>query len=199
MPGKNKAMEVLLSRASTDRLIAPAPKGAALMQILSTSLRAPDHGRMRPWRFVTVTGKHRAAFADLLVAAMRRTDPEVKSSKLEKKRARYAEVPMTIILGMDLHPDAKIPVDEQVMAVAAGAMNVLNALHAEGFGGMWVSGAFQNDDTFRKMLGFTREQKIAGFLQVGTVEGRAVKTDRPDINLYHARWKGDPVAFGADK
>ncbi|UYH51946.1 nitroreductase [Candidatus Kirkpatrickella diaphorinae] len=199
MPGKNKAMEVLLSRTSTDRLDAPAPKGSVLMQILSTSLRAPDHGRMRPWRFITVAGKHRAAFAELLVAAMRRTDPEVKSAKLEKKRARYAEVPMTIILGMDLHPNAKIPVDEQVMAVAAGAMNVLNALHAEGFGGMWVSGAFQNDEIFREKLGLTRHQKIAGFLQVGTVEGRASETKRPDIDLYHARWKGDPVAFGADK
>ncbi len=146
-----------------------------------------------------MTGKHREAFAELLVAAMRRTDREVKPSKLEKKRARYAEVPMTIILGMDLRQNAKISVDEQVMAVAAGAMNVLNALHAEGFGGMWVSGAFQNDETFREKLGFTHNQKIAGFLQVGTVEGRAAETKRPDINLFHARWKGDPAAFGADK
>ncbi|XAO72106.1 MAG: nitroreductase [Acetobacteraceae bacterium] len=199
MPDKNKAIEVLLSRASTDRLIAPAPKGSVLMQILSTSLRAPDHGRMRPWCFITVTGNHRAAFAELLMAAMRWTDLEVKPSKLEKKRVRYAEVPMTIILGMDLHPNAKIPVEEQVMAVTAGAMNVLNALHSEGFGGMWVSGAFQNDETFREKLGFIRNQKIAGFLQVGTVEGRTAETKRPDTDLYHARWKGDPVAFGADK
>lgn len=199
MPEKTSLTEILLNRASSDRLIAPAPQGLGLARILSTSLRAPDHGHMRPWRFITISGKHRAAFVDLLVAAMRRTDPEVKPSKLEKRRARYSEVPMTVILGMDLHPDNKIPVEEQIMSVAAGAMNVLNALYAEGFGGIWVSGAFQNDKEFRNKLGFRRNQKIAGFLQIGTVDGYPVKTKRPDITLYHAQWKGEPVFFGVDQ
>lgn len=199
MPEKNRLTDLLLDRASTDRLVEPAPSGEMLALVLSAALRAPDHGRMRPWRFVTISGKNRAGFADLLVEAMQRTDPDVSAAKLEKRRDRYREVPMTIVLGMTLQDGAKIPVHEQVMAAAAGYMNVLNALHAEGFGAIWVSGVFQNDPEFRRALGFSENQKIAGFLQVGMPSGERGHGKRPDISNYFAEWGGSPAIFGADQ
>ncbi|CAI9119582.1 nitroreductase family protein [Brytella acorum] len=194
-----RELDFLLSRASTDHLIEPAPEKAQLAVILSAALRAPDHGKLRPWRYVVIKGKRRQEFAELVVAAMRRTTPDVPQKKIEKRFQRFSEMPMTIALGMHIQPDGKIPVAEQELAVGAAAMNVLNALHAEGFGAMWVTGEYSDDPQFLAALGFASPHRIAGFLFVGTPEKGPSQTHRPDVEDYMAIWKGEPVSFGADK
>ncbi|GBQ14829.1 nitroreductase family protein [Swaminathania salitolerans] len=198
-PSAPSALDVLLSRASTDHLVAPAPDKAQIARILSAGIRAPDHGKIRPWRYVVIKGKHRAAFAELVVRAMIAADPEVPEKKIQKRRERFSEMPMIIALVMALRPEGKIPLDEQKLSVGAGAMNVLNALHAEGFGGFWVSSDFAGEEVFRAGLGLEGAQTLAGFLFVGTPEKPVTGSKRPDIEDYMAIWKGEPVAFGADR
>ncbi len=70
------AIDLLLSRASTNALAGPAPEGRALDQILEAGLRAPDHGKLRPWRFVLIRGAAKAAFAERAVAALRAREPD---------------------------------------------------------------------------------------------------------------------------
>jgi len=191
-------MELLLSRASCDSLAEPAPKGEALARILSTALRAPDHGKLRPSRFVAIHGAHRAVLAELIVAGMIARDPEVPNKKIEKRRNRFSNTPLTLALGMHLRPDDKIPLWEQEMTVAAGVMNVLNALHAEGFGGMWVSGDMCEDPAVARALGFDAPHRLAGFLFVGTPEHGTPHAKRPDIEGFMATWDGTPPRFGID-
>ncbi|WP_338333052.1 nitroreductase [Acetobacter sp. LMG 32666] len=189
-------MDMLLSRASTDRLQAPAPTPEQLTDILATAMRAPDHGRVQPWRYVVIEGADRPALAERIVASMARVEPDAPAAKIEKRRSRFATMPMIIALGMRLHPEHKIPLWEQEMCVAAGAMNILNALHATGFGGVWVSGALVDDAALAADLGVAR---LAGFLFVGTPEGTPHTPKRADPALFTARWHGQPVTFGADK
>nr|WP_048846950.1 nitroreductase [Tanticharoenia sakaeratensis] len=198
MSKTDRALEALLSRASCDDLVDPAPDGAMLETILSAGLRAPDHGKLRPWRYVVIEGEHRAAFADLVLKGMRARDPDVPQKKLEKRRKRFGETPMTIALGMHLRPDNKIPLAEQEAAVSAGVMNVLNALHLAGFGGLWVTGDVADDPGVCEALGFAPPHRLAGFLFVGTPE-ETPRSKRADIEDYMAVWKGKPVRFGADK
>ncbi len=189
-------MDMLLSRASTDRLQDPAPSPDQLMEILGTAMRAPDHGRTQPWRYVVVEGEDRPALAARIVASMARVEADAPAAKIEKRRARFATMPMIIALGMHLRPEHKIPLWEQEMCVAAGAMNILNALHAMGFGGVWVSGALVDDAILAADLGLAR---LAGFLFVGTPDGTQPTPKRADPALFTARWHGQPVTFGADK
>ncbi|MFT8418594.1 MAG: nitroreductase [Acetobacter sp.] len=189
-------MDMLLTRASTDRLQDPAPAPEQLMDILATAMRAPDHGRVQPWRYVVIEGEDRPALAELIVASMARVEPEAPAAKIDKRRTRFATMPMVIALGMHLRPDHKIPLWEQEMCVAAGAMNILNALHATGFGGVWVSGALVDDALLAADLGLSR---LAGFLFVGTPDGAHPAPKRADPALFTARWHGQPVTFGADK
>lgn len=193
------ALDVLLSRASTDHLTAPAPDKEQIARILSAGLRAPDHGKIRPWRYVVIKGKHRAEFAEQVVKAMIALDPDVPQKKIDKRRHRFTEMPMIIALVMAIEPDSKIPVLEQELSIGAGTMNVLNALHAEGFGGFWVSSDFAEQPCFRDALGLGETQRLAGFLFAGTPEKPVHGTKRPDISDYMAVWKGEPVSFGADK
>ncbi|GAB6854215.1 nitroreductase family protein [Asaia astilbis] len=198
-PETPSALDVLLSRASTDQLGLPAPDKGQIARILSAGLRAPDHGKIRPWRYIVIKGKNRAGFAEKVVEAMLAADPEVPEKKIAKRRQRFSEMPMTIALVMALNPQSKIPVAEQELSVGAGAMNVLNALHAEGFGGFWVSSDFAEQACFRDALGLTETQRLAGFLFVGTPEKPVGGSKRPDIQDYMAVYKGEPVKFEADQ
>ncbi|GAA4482430.1 nitroreductase family protein [Gluconacetobacter asukensis] len=192
-------LDSLLSRSSTDALSEPAPEGSVLEDILSTAMRAPDHGRLRPWRYVLIRGEARPRLAELVVAGMLARDPDVPAAKIEKRRSRFSTMPLTIALGMHLRPEDKIPLIEQEMAVAAAAMNILNALHATGFGGVWVTGDMAVDPALASALGFDAPHRLAGFLFVGTPDpNRAVPPRRP-VEDYVAEWHGAPVTFGADK
>lgn len=194
------AFQALLSRSSTDALSAPAPQGETLKRILSTGLRAPDHGKLRPWRYVVVEGAAREAFARDVIAAVERQEPGTPEAKKEKRFQRFSTMPMVIGLGMHLRPDHKIPLEEQGMSVAAGAMNVLNALHLEGFGGVWVSGAFCEDRALLARMGLDAPHRLAGFLLVGTPQKSDHSVRRPDIEGYMVNWtESGKVTFPVDK
>ncbi|QDH17859.1 nitroreductase family protein [Swingsia samuiensis] len=198
MINHQSSLEFLLSRASTDQLVDPVPQGKQLRAILSAGLRAPDHGKMRPWRYTVIQGEYREAFAKVVLKAIEREESHLPEAKKEKRYHRFSTMPMIIALGIHIVPEGKIPVVEQEMAAAAGAMNVLNALHAEGFGGIWVTGAFSTDTELLEMLGLKKPDCLAGFLFVGTPEGSKEDRKRPDIEKYMALWEGKPVSFGAN-
>lgn len=198
MAHHHHVLDALLSRASTDDLIEPPPKGDELRAVLSAGLRAPDHGRLRPWRYTVVKGEHRAAFADLVADAITRQEPDAPEAKKEKRRQRFATLPAVVALGWHVTPEGKIPLEEQEMSVAAGAMNVLNALHAEGFGGVWVTGKFCEDRILLDSLGLPEPHRLVGFLLIGTPREAKAPPKRPDIRDYMAVWKGERVRFPAD-
>src|SRR5678816_3617391 len=50
------ALELLLGRNSAVKLQDPGPVDHALDVIFRSALRAPDHGRLRPWRFIVIAG-----------------------------------------------------------------------------------------------------------------------------------------------
>ncbi|MXV44936.1 nitroreductase [Saccharibacter sp. 17.LH.SD] len=193
-------LDALLKRSSTDALVGPVPQGDVLYRILSAGLRAPDHGKLRPWRYVVISGEAREALAQEVHAAIERQEPDLPAAKKEKRVGRFRSMPMIIGLGMHLHPDHKIPLEEQHMSVAAGAMNVLNALSLEGFGGVWVSGPFCEDREFLQHLGLETPHRLAGFLFVGTPQHPDHVTRRPDIEDYMAIWQGaGSASFAADR
>ena len=88
------ALEVLLSRQSVSALQEPAPDDSDLALILEAGLRAPDHGRLRPWRFVLIRGAARAAFAEVLVDALRNREPDPPEALVERQRLKLQSVPL---------------------------------------------------------------------------------------------------------
>ncbi|MBS0999782.1 nitroreductase [Acetobacter persici] len=192
-------MDMLLTRASCDHLADPAPSETQLAEILATAMRAPDHGKLRPWRYVIIQGEARPVMAERIIASMKRLDAEAPEFKIEKRRKRFSTMPLILALGMHLRPDHKIPLWEQEMAVAAATMNVLNALHATGFGGVWVSGDVVEDPVLAEEIGFPAPHRLAGFLFIGTPQGDLPTPKRPDPADFTATWTGKPVTFATDR
>ena len=65
-----EALDALLNRVSVPRLVEPAPSAAQREALFAAALRAPDHGQLRPWRFLTVEGAAREQLGELLVEAV---------------------------------------------------------------------------------------------------------------------------------
>ena len=182
------ALDQLLSRRSVGPLQEPAPEGADLDLILDAGLRAPDHGRLRPWRFVVIRGEARLAYGEKLVEAVALRDPANAATLAERYRAWVRRTPMLIAVGAVVRP-GNIPEIEQVLAAGAAAINMLNALHMLGYGGMWVTGPNTYDPGVNRLLGFESPSRLVGFLTAGTpVTTNAPIPARPDRAAHVTEW-----------
>ncbi len=185
------ALDELLSRRSVGALQGPAPEGADLDLILDAGLRAPDHGRLKPWRFVVIRGDAMLAYGEKLAEAAAVRDPANAASLAERYRAWVRRTPMLIAVGAVVKP-GNIPEIEQLLAAGAAAMNMLNAMHMLGYGGMWVTGPNAYDPNINKLLGFEAPSRLVGFLTAGTpAPSTAPVPARPDRAAYVTEWKAE--------
>ena len=189
-----RALELLLGRQSVGVLEEPAPQGAELDLILDAGLRAPDHGRLRPWRFVLIRGEERLAWGERLAEAAETRDPATAQALGERYRAWVRRTPLLIAVGVEIRAGHKIPEIEQLLAVGAAAMNMLNAIHMLGYGGMWVTGVNTYDPRLNALLGFEAPSRLVGFLAVGTplksMGKAAPRVQRPSRADHTVTWNG---------
>jgi nitroreductase len=187
---KRTVIHALLNRQSHWPLVEPAPDDDELALIVDAALRAPDHGRLRPWRFVVVRGAAREALGQVLVDVARAREPNEPPETHEHRRQRAQAAPMIIALGAAVSTQSHIPEVEQLLAVGAGTMNMLNALHALGYGGFWATGADAYDKNLHRALGFDASERLLGFLFVGTPGSAAKRIKRPARSEHLREWTG---------
>jgi nitroreductase len=65
-------LELIKTRVSTPKLGNPVPSRQQLDDVFACAQRAPDHGRLRPWRFHVLTGDDLTALGELYVSARQR-------------------------------------------------------------------------------------------------------------------------------
>ena len=180
-------MEQLLSRASAGTLQDPGPDEAALQRILAAAVRAPDHGKLRPWKFVVIRGEGRRRMSELFVESLLLRNPDAVAAQIEKERAKPLRAPVTVMVVAKVMEGHKIPVIEQVISAGAAAMNILNAAHFLGFGAKWVTGENCYDAHFRARAGLDPADQVVGFIHLGSLPPGASgqpETPRPDASYY---------------
>ncbi len=161
-------LDAIESRASAVKLSTPGPTRAHLEQILRAGTRAPDHGRLRPWRFAVMEGDARKRLGDALADMLKAKQPQATDAQLDGERAKVLRAPT--IVAVAAHVTAgKIPEFEQICAVAAAVENMFLAASALGYGAMWKTGAGAVDANVKRTLGFAAEDHIVAFLYLGTV------------------------------
>lgn len=181
------AFEPLLARHSPWPLAAPEPTAEELDLVFDMALRAPDHGTLRPWRFAVIRGAAREALGAVFVEAARQRDPHADA---ERFRAKAMAAPLIIAMAVRLRAGHKVPEIEQMMAGAAAAMNMLNALHLLGYSGFWATGANAHDAGVRRALGFGATDRLIGFLYVGTPRHGSPPPARPAREPHVRTWTG---------
>jgi nitroreductase len=166
-------------------MVAPGPDAATLGRILHIAMRTPDHGKLFPWRFVTIGD--RAAFAALLERAFVAANPEARAAQIEAATAPAGMAPTLVALVFAPQPSAKIPLWEQQMSVGAVGMNLIHAAHAEGFVASWITGWASYDGTVCAALCKADEQ-IAGYFFIGTPGQPLEERPRPDPAVIVRSW-----------
>jgi nitroreductase len=182
-------IDSLLSRASVKLVGEPGPADAELRLIFEAAVRAPDHGKLRPWRFYVVRGNARQELSEMFAAGVRRREPNATEAQIEKERDKPLRAPVTIVVVARVLAGHKIPPVEQMLSAGAAAMNILNAVHTLGYGAKWVTGANCYDPEFRKEFGLDETDQLIGFIHIGTPLENAWAMERPDPGQFVVEWK----------
>jgi len=161
--------EAIETRASAPRLTEPGPTAEDLHRILAAAERAPDHGRLKPWRLLVLSDEAREKFADAVVEARRKRPPEPTLEQLQLERDKVWRSPTLIVVGCVVVPNyAKVPEIEQVLAAGAAVENLFLAAHALGYGVMWKTGPAAYDSGVKASVGLRPEDHIVGIMHLGT-------------------------------
>lgn len=166
------AIDALHSRVSVARLEAPAPNAEQLDIMLRAALRAPDHGLVRPWRFLVLEGDDLNRLGDVLVQARQAEQPDSAPETLERLRCKPLRAPMVLVAVAETNPNHRVPVLEQIISTGAAVQNLLVAAHALGVGAMWRTGGLASHPLVKRGLGFAEKDEIVAFVYLGTPVGR---------------------------
>ncbi|HBK06062.1 MAG TPA: nitroreductase [Acetobacteraceae bacterium] len=184
------ALELMLTRESALKLEAPGPSAEDLDRMFASAVRAPDHGRLRPWHFVVIETDRREAFGALMADSLRRRDPEATEGALQKERAKAFRSPVIVVVAAKVQRGHKIREIEQVASAAAAAQTIMLAAPALGYGAVWKTGAPAYDPAVKAALGLNAEDDIIGFLYIGTRAGGSAPFPRPEAKDFVTHWAG---------
>lgn len=161
--------DAINSRASSGRLVEPGPSAAQLEKLLAAASRAPDHGRMKPWRFAVVNGAARESFATAVAEARRARLPDMTDDQIVAEKDKVRRSPTIVVVGCAVTKgNSKVPEIEQVVAVGAAVENMLLAANAMGLGAMWKTGPAAYDDGVKAAVGLGPDDHIVAILHLGT-------------------------------
>lgn len=162
-----EALDALLNRVSVPRLTEPAPNAAQREALFQAALRAPDHGQLRPWRFLTIEGQGREKLGELFAEAVQHKGAASQAA-LDKARAMPLRAPLLIVVVARLQDHFKVPKSEQRLAAGCAAHAILIAAHAQGIGAVWRTGDMAFDAHVHKGLGLAENEELIGYLYIGT-------------------------------
>jgi len=174
-------LEALLNRKSTPpRLMDDhGPSPADVQDMIAAAMTAPDHGAIRPWRFVIIEGDDRATLGQVYAEALRRRDPKATEEALAKEIGRPLRAPTVIaILARVTLDRPNVPPVEQIVAVGCAAQNMLLAAEAKGFGAILLTGKNAQDRHVKAFFNMKEEDEIIGFLYVGRAAGPTPDKER---------------------
>ena len=182
------ALTLLAQRNSAPRLTEPGPTVEDLQTMLRCALRAPDHGYLRPTRFLTIENDRRAALGELFAQALVTRNPTAPTDEIEKNRQAPLRAPLIIVVIARLQANPKIPTIEQRLTAGCAAHSLLLAAQALGFGAIWRTGANSYDPVVRTGLQLTEDEEITGYIYVGTASAPAKPIPQLDPTEFAQAW-----------
>ena len=176
------AIECIMTRRSSGRLVEPAPSARDLEALLRAAMAGPDHGRLRPWRFVAVRGPGLERLGEVFAKAHAAREATASAADLERTRGKPLRAPLIVAVVSSPRPSPKVPRWEQVASAAAATENLCLAAHALGFGCMWRTGWYGEAPEVRDHLGLSDEESVMAWVYLGTEPEDTRPAPRPDTD-----------------
>ena len=185
-----KTIDFLLARRSVlvAMLQEPGPDPDQLRQILAAGARVPDHGKLTPWRFIVFQGEARSRFGECLANAFEVENPDVEQEQVEEERGRFERAPVVIGVVASPKEHFKVPEWEQLLSAGAACQNILIASLSLGFGAQWLTQWPAYSDAISHHLSLGENEKVAGFIYIGTAKASPADRARPDLDDITEFW-----------
>ena len=164
--------------ASAKAMTEPGPSKQQVQRLLNIAVRVPDHGKLTPWRFILFEGDARERAGRIVAVRYHELHPGHGEQTLQLQRDMFSRAPCVIgVVSTATADHPKIPEWEQVMSAGAVCQNMLIAATAMELGAQWISGWFAYDRQVLSAFGLSDEERIAGFIYLGTPV--QLQEDRP--------------------
>jgi nitroreductase len=186
-------INLLLTRRSVKPalLAEPGPSAAQLDVILTAATRVPDHKKLEPWRFIIFEGEARNTFGRVLLKACLAEDKQTPTAaRLETERTRLLRAPTVVAAVSHVTPNAAAPEWEQVLSCGAACFNLCLAANALGFATSWITEWYSYSPAVHAGLRLAPNERLAGFIYIGTATTRPPDRDRPPLAKIVSRWHG---------
>jgi len=187
----NLALDHLLTRrsVSANSLAEPGPTAAELEQILTAAARVPDHKKLVPWRFVLFQGTAREAIGQVLAAVCGAEEKDPGAFRLQNEAKRFLRAPIVIAVVSRVTKNPAAPEWEQILSAGAVCQNLIVAATALGFGAQWITEWYAYSDGVRAALGLADNERIAGFVYIGTAKEKPEERERPRLADIVTSWR----------
>lgn len=182
------ALELLLNRRSHGRLTAPAPLGEARQRLFQAAVNVPDHGRLRPWRLITVEGEGLARLGQIFAEAEQARGGD--DAAVARAANLPLRAPLMVVVVACPKPHDKVPEWEQVASACCAAHSVQMAAFGQGFGAIWRTGYFTTDERVCQGLALADHERIVGFVYVGTPLDTPQPPPPPDLEQLVTPFSG---------
>lgn len=192
MTGSSVLVAAILSRRSLSpkRLMHPAPSPGQLELMLRASAAAPDHKKLRPFRFIQIPDDKRSDLANAFRDAKLARDPASSEDDLDRAASKAFNGPMLLALVVrTIRDDPRVSVMDQHIGVGAAVENFLLAAHALGFGGCLRSGTSATSRTVREALRLDGSEDLAAFVILGTPQKPSTSPRDDDIAGLLTTWE----------
>ena len=192
----SNVIDFMLTRSSApiSELKEPAPDSAEIETMIRAASRVPDHGRLAPWRFIIYRGEARKRVGELLADLAETREGPLSETRRAQELARFARAPLVIGVVSSPKEHPKIPEWEMFLSGGAAAMSLVMAANALGYRTNWITNWYSETEEGRRLLGMAPNERVIGFVHIGTFDGTVPERPRPDIaavmSEYSGPWQG---------
>ena len=186
----NPTLDLLLRRrsVSANSLGDPGPSDGELTLILTAAARVPDHKKLVPWRFILFQGAARAAFGEVLAADCRAEEKDIGQFRLETEANRFLRAPVVIAVISRVVKNPGAPEWEQILSAGAACQNLSIAATSLGYGVQWITEWYGYSKGVRAALRLAANERVAGFLYIGTAKEKPDERERPALGDIVTAW-----------
>lgn len=168
----------------------PGPNEAQLTQMLEIAARVPDHRKLEPWRFIVFKDEARARFGRHIASAFIRNNPDMPEDRAIFEGERFLRAPIVVaVISSPVDCPRGTPQWEQELSSGAVCFNLCLAAQAHGFGAQWLTEWYAYDKAVNKALGLAEEERVTGYVYIGTPDMAATPRARPDLNDKVTQWR----------
>ncbi|ESY32194.1 MULTISPECIES: nitroreductase [unclassified Mesorhizobium] len=185
-------IDFLLTRNSAPipELKEPAPSDGDIATMIAAASRVPDHGRLEPWRFILYRGEARFEIGRKLAALAEQREGPLPENRRNQELARFSRAPLVIGVVSVPKDNPKIPQWEMFLSGGMAAMNLMIAANALGYGTNMISNWYSDVAEGRALLGLAPQERVVGFIHIGSWQGPAPERPRPDPAKLYADYAG---------